>query len=311
MSGIGAAVIGGSAITGLLSANAQKGAAEDAAFEQAQANARALQAQQANNAQAVGQQNTLLQSGTAAAGAQNNSLQTLLAPFVGAGAPGIAGLENTANVGQNALGQQANLTGGNGAGAQSAAIEALRASPTFQALLQQGNQGVLQNASATGSLRGGNTIGALAQLDPALLMDTIQKQLANLGTLSTQGSAASQALAALGAGAAGTQAQGTQATLAQLLGLTGNIAGNEANLATGNNSTISQLLTGQGAIQGQNALAQGQADANLYGGIGSAIGTVAGLANKNNLASLLSGTTPRSTGFYPGNITGSIQGGVV
>lgn len=302
MSGIGSAIIGGSAITGLLSANAQKSAAQTAANAQLQANQQALAAQQANNAAAQGQQSTALASGTAAAGAQNNSLQALLSPFVGAGAPGISGLENYANTGQAALGQQANLTGANGAGAQSTAIDALRASPTFQALLAQQNDGALQAASAAGGLRNGNTTAALAQLDPALLNNQIQQQLANLTTLSGQGSAASSALASLGAGAAGTQASGTQQTLGQLLGLQGNIASNQANIATGNNSTVSQLLTGQGAIQGQNALAQGQADSNLYGGIGSAITTAAGLYNKNNLASLLAGSSnPANSAGLPLN----------
>lgn len=292
MSGIGTAIIGGSAITGLLSANAQKSAAQTAANAQLQANQQALAAQQANNALAQGQQSTALASGTAAAGAQNNSLQALLSPFVGAGAPGIAGLENYANTGQAALGQQANLTGTNGAGAQSTAIDALRASPTFQALLAQQNDGALQAASAAGGLRNGNTTAALAQLDPALLNNQIQQQLANLTTLSGQGSAASSALASLGAGAAGTQASGTQQTLGQLLGLQGNIASNQAQLAGANTSAITGLTNQQGAIGAGLANANGQANVNLYNGIGNSI------PKAFSLASLLGGNSSGSGNNY-------------
>lgn len=300
MSGIGAAIIGGSAITGLLSANAQKSAAQTAANAQLQANQQALAAQQSNQAQAVGQQQTALASGTSAAGAQNNSLQALLSPFIGAGAPGIAGLNNYATGGQAAFGAQQNLAGANGNAAQANAISGVQNSPYFQQLLAQGVDTANQNASANGNLRSGTAVAGVAALAPSFLNQILQQQFTNLGSLSSQGSAASNALASLGAGSAGTQEQGTQATLAQLLGLQGGIASNEANLATGNNSTISQLLTGQGAIQGQNALAQGQANANLYNGIGSAINTVAGMQNKNNLAALLGGNTSQQAA--PGSL---------
>lgn len=302
MSGIGTAIISGSAITGLLSANAQKSAAQTAANAQLQANQQALAAQQANNAAAQGQQTTALASGTAAAGAQNNSLQALLSPFVGAGAPGIAGLTNYANVGQGALNTQGNLVGANGNAAQSGAISAVQNSPLFQQLLAQGIDTSNQNLSATGNLRSGAAVAAGAQISPALLDQLLQQQFTNLGTLSSQGSAASQALASLGAGAAGTQAQGTQNTLSSLLGLQGGIAGNEATLAGANTQAITNLTGQQGQIAATNDLARGQAQQNLYGGIGSAINTVAGLSyNKNNLASLLAGTTPANSYNLPLN----------
>lgn len=283
MSGIGTAIIGGSAITGLLSANAQKSAAQTAANAQLQANQQALQAQQANQAQAVGQQQTALASGTAAAGAQNNSLQALLSPFVGAGAPGIAGLNNFATGGQNAFGAQLNLAGANGNAAQSGAISGVQNSPYFQQLLAQGVDTANQNASANGNLRSGTAVAGVAALAPSLLNQILQQQFTNLGSLSGQGSAASNALASLGAGAAGTQAQGTQNTLAQLLGLQGNIAGNEAQLAGANTSAITGLTNQQGAIGAGLATANGQANANLYSGIGNSI------PKAFSLASLLGG----------------------
>lgn len=87
-----------------------------------------------------------------------------------------------------------------GAQAQQQAISQLEKSPTFQALARQGEEGILQNASATGGLRGGNVQGALAQFRPALLNQQIQQQLSTLGGISSLGQNA-----AAGVGNAGVQ----------------------------------------------------------------------------------------------------------
>jgi len=87
-----------------------------------------------------------------------------------------------------------------GAQAQQQAISQLEQSPTFQALARQGEEGILQNASATGGLRGGNVQGALAQFRPALLNQQIQQQLSTLGGISSLGQNA-----AAGVGNAGMQ----------------------------------------------------------------------------------------------------------
>ncbi len=118
-----------------------------------------------------------------------------LAPFVSAGTGALAG--------------QQNLLGLNGAAPQQAAIGAIEASPQFTALTQQGEDAILANASATGSLRGGNVQGALAQFRPQLLAQLIEQQYARLGGLSGMG-----ANAAAGVGTAGMQ---TGANVAQLL----------------------------------------------------------------------------------------------
>lgn len=104
---------------------------------------------------------------------QFDFIQNLFKPFVEAGT--------------GALGQQQTLIGLKGAAPQQAAIDALKASPQFQSLLKSGNENILQNASATGGLRGGNTQGALAQFSPALLAQTINDQYSRLGGLTTLG----------------------------------------------------------------------------------------------------------------------------
>lgn len=104
--------------------------------------------------------------------------------------------------GQTAASAQQALLGLGGAEKQAQAIQALQSSPQMQAMLQQGENAILQNASATGNLRGGNTQGALATFRPQLLNQMIQQQFSNLGGLSQlgQASAANQASAGLQTG---------------------------------------------------------------------------------------------------------------
>lgn len=84
---------------------------------------------------------------------------------------------------------------------QAAAISQFENSPYFQAITKQSENAILQNASATGGLRGGNIQGALAGTRPILLQNLIDKQLANLSGLSAMGQNA-----AAGVGTAGMQA---------------------------------------------------------------------------------------------------------
>lgn len=207
MSWVAAGVVGGSIIGGVLSGNAQQGAADTAANAQTQAS----------------------QAGIAEQQRQFDAIQKLLSPYV--------------NAGTGALTAQQNLIGINGSGAQQSAIDALKASPAFTSQQQLGENRILQNASATGGLRGGNVQGALAQFSPALLAQTINDQYSRLGGMTSLGQNA-----AAGVGNAGMQ--------------------------TG--SSIAGLLQQGGAAQAGAALAGGQAQANLWNSVGSGIGTLAG-----------------------------------
>lgn len=129
--------------------------------------------------------------------------------------------------GTGALGAYQNLSGLGGQQAQQSAISGIQNGAQFQALNQQGQNAILQNASATGGLRGGNTEAALAQFSPQWLQGLIQQSLGNYGNIASlgQSSAAgvgnagmssansiSQLLAQQGAATAGGQiAQGNQA----------------------------------------------------------------------------------------------------
>lgn len=125
-----------------------------------------------------------------------NEAATKFDPYAQAGAAAVAG--------------QGDLAGLNGADKQQAAIAGIQASPEFAAMMKQGEDAILTNASATGGLRGGNTQGALAQFRPQLLSQLINQQYARLGGLSGQGMAAAGAQAGLIQDAAAAAAGGVQ-----------------------------------------------------------------------------------------------------
>jgi hypothetical protein len=126
---------------------------------------------------------------------QFDKLTELMAPFVaaGTGGGGAAG----------SLEAQQALIGLRGTQAQRQAISGIESSPLLQALTRQGEEALLQQASATGGLRGGNIQAALAQFRPQMLAAAIEDQYGKLGGLTSlgQASAAGQASAGMNLGA--------------------------------------------------------------------------------------------------------------
>jgi len=204
------AMVAGAAITvvgGAVAANQKKKAAQGAANAQTESDDKAIAEQQR----------------------RFDAIQKLLSPYVEGGNKGIAG--------------QQDLLGLNGAPAQQTAINGIQSSPMFGAMAQQGEDAILQNASATGGLRGGNTQGALAQFRPQLLNQLIDQQYQRLGGLTQIGQAS-----AAGVGAAGQQS----------------------------GDAISKLLQQQGAAQAGGLLANGAANAGLANSVSGAFGQYLG-----------------------------------
>jgi hypothetical protein len=131
--------------------------------------------------------------------------------------------------------------------AQQAAIAKIADSPVLRALTQQGEQAILQNASATGGLRGGNVQSALAQYRPAMLQKAISDQYAQLGQIASTGTSAITA-------APYTPAAGSY----------------PANMPQ--DSTAANLAIQQGNVNAQLALAKAQADAKMIGSIAQGVG---------------------------------------
>ncbi|MFC3557077.1 hypothetical protein ACFOKI_06640 [Sphingomonas qilianensis] len=100
--------------------------------------------------------------------------------------------------GTQAIGGYGNLLGTNGADAQSTAIDGLKGSAFYQQSLDDANENLLQTASATGGVRGGNTAGAVGQLSPALLAAYYQQALSGYGNLAQLGLGATGSVANAG-----------------------------------------------------------------------------------------------------------------
>lgn len=121
--------------------------------------------------------------------AAREEMRRLLEPYVAAGSP--------------ALEAQMGALGLRGPEAQQAFVAQQEQSPIFQALARQQEEAILQNASATGGLRGGNVQGALAQFRPALLNQFLEQQYGKLGGMTSLGQQS-----AAGVGTAGMQSAG-------------------------------------------------------------------------------------------------------
>lgn len=105
--------------------------------------------------------------------------------------------------GTGALEGIGDLVGINGAPGQQEALDALQNSPMLQSLFRNGEEGLLQNASATGGLRGGNTQGALADFRADKFAEMIQQQLGNLSGIANMGLGATGSVSGFGAAKAG------------------------------------------------------------------------------------------------------------
>lgn len=231
---IAAAIVGSTVVGGAISADAQRSASNKAA-----------DAQSASAQAQIGESRR-----------QFDEIRKLLEPY--------------SNAGTGALSQQQALLGLSGADAQRSAIGALEKSPQMQALVRQGENAILQNASATGGLRGGNIQAALAQFRPQILSSMIENQYSKLGGLTSIGQNA-----AAGVGNAGMNAS------------------NQVNQALGN----------IGSAQAGAALASGQAQA----GFANTLGQVGGFVGSRLFGG--SGITPSAGSVDAYNSIGNVQFG--
>lgn len=205
---VAAAVVGAAVVGGVMSSQAQADAADSAAS-----------AQQASTSASIAEQRY-----------QFDQLQKLLKPY--------------SDAGLKSLSSQQDLIGLNGNDAQQKALDALQNSSQFNGLVKQGENAILQNASATGGLRGGNTEAALAQFRPQMLSQLINDQYTKLGGITSLGQNA-----AAGQGNAGMQSA----------------------------NAISNLLQQSGAAQAGAALAAGKAQAQTWNTLGNSVGMYYGL----------------------------------
>jgi hypothetical protein len=228
--GTTAAILGGTALLGA-------GAAAYSGSKASSAAKSAASTQATSQSEAINEQRR-----------QFDAIQELLKPYIQAGKPDLT--QPYVQAGPGALQAMQGLAGLRGAGEQQAAINQIQQSAQFQEMARQGEQGILQNAAATGGLRGGNVQAALAQFRPALLNQLIESQYGKLAGLTSLGSTSAQNLLGVGqASAAGTAA--AQQNAAQNIG---------------------NLMVGQGQAQAAGQIGAANAFAQGAGGISNAVG---------------------------------------
>lgn len=174
----------------------------------------------------------------------------LLKPFVETGQEAMYGLQPYAEPGLYAMEQQAAIAGLMGPEAQAAQIAQIESDPLYQATVKQGEEAILQQASATGGLRGGNIQGALAQFRPQMLREEIDRTYGRLGGFTALGQGTQLDIARLGQAAAAGQAQVGQTA----------------------SSNIQQALANQGAAQAGYRTARGQAQSDQISGLAGILG---------------------------------------
>jgi hypothetical protein len=191
---------------------------------------------------------------------QFDAMQQLMAPFVKGGT--------------DAFSQMMAISGAAGPEAQQALIEQIQAGPEYGSLIRSGEEAILQSASATGGLRGGNVQEALAKFRPEILSSLINQKYSQFGNIAGMGQAA----------AAGQSAAGM-------------------NMA----SNIGNLYGQQGAAQAGAQLARGQATANMWGNIAGSVGMAAGLGAFGGGGAGGGGVGPATMG---GGVGGGVGGGL-
>lgn len=143
--------------------------------------------------------------------------------------------------------------GGDGTQAQADAISALQGSPLYESLFRNGEQAILQNAAATGGLRGGNIQSSLANFGRDTLSSVIQNQIANLSGVANNGL---------------------------------NAANSAANTATGYGSNLAGLLTGNGDIAAGGILQRSAINSNTLSQVGKSLGNIAGTLLPNGIGGI-------------------------
>ena len=200
-----------------------------------------------------------------------NEIINLLRPYMEAGRPDLT--QPYIQAGGQALQGVQGLLGLRGAGEQQSAINQIQQGSQFQELARQGEQGILQNASATGGLRGGNVQAALSQFRPALLNQLIESQYGKLAGLASMGGSAAQNLLGMGQQAASGLATAQQQTGANIGNFLTQMGSAQAAGITGAANAQIQGLSGA-ATQGGNlvqtlyAMQQGQKPS-MSSGIGT------------------------------------------
>jgi len=268
-----ALVVGGSAIVG---SSMQSKAAGKAADIQAGASEAGIEEQRRQ----FDVSTILSQKAVEEQKKQYEEFQKLLAPYIQSGTQALTGfgayqaaglgavptLQRYAAAGVPALEEQQAISGLLGPERQAQAIAKIEQGAGYQQSVQAGEEAILQRASATGGLRGGNVQAALGQFRPALLQQAIENQYSRLGGLTALGGTVARDLATSGQGAtefltragqaaaAGTAAGGERSATA-----IGNLYGAQGQAGQLSATNIANLLGQQGQARAGGEIGEAKA----------------------------------------------------
>jgi len=215
---------------------------------------------------AAGAQERAAEMGVEEQRRQFDEIQKLLAPYVGAGQQAISGFQPFQQAGAQAFEQQQALAGLRGPEAQQAAIAQIEQSPFLQAQIRQGEEAMLQRASATGGLRGGNIQAALAQFRPQMLQQAIEQQYGRLGGFAGTGLGVTEQLYRGGQASAANQASAAGTMGANVANLLGQQGAAQAGGALGRGAAFGQLFQVPGQLAGYQLATGRNMFGNLFGG---------------------------------------------
>lgn len=101
--------------------------------------------------------------------------------------------------GLGGLSSLSDLLGINGNDAQSAGLVNIQNSPMLESVIRNGEEALLQNAAATGGIRGGNTQRGLADFRADAFADQLNQQIARLAGMAGLGMGATDSVSGFGA----------------------------------------------------------------------------------------------------------------
>lgn len=187
-------------------------------------NKQAKGVQQAANTQAAAAERAIAEQRSA-----RDEARGLQQPYVDAGA--------------KALAQQMSLIGLSGTASQQDALNVLLTSPEYTTGIAQGEEAILQNAAATGGLRGGNTQNSLARYRGDLLASTIGNKFNQYGAITSVGQNAAAGTGNVGLAVAGN--------VGGLLGeQSAALAGGQIAMANRNAAAFNNVLKTAGTVIG-------------------------------------------------------------
>jgi len=216
---------------------------------------------------AAGAQVQATEAGISEQRRQFDVAQEMLQPYREAGLSAMEGLQPFIGGGAEAYQQQLALAGLLGPEAEAAAIQRVQMRPGFMEEVRAGEEALLQQAAATGGLRGGNIQQALAEFRPEMLRRSIEQEYGRFGGLAGAGLGALGDIFSAGQASAAGSASQAQSLGQSVAGLMGQAGAARAGTTLGRGQAVQGVLNMPMQVLGMQYGAGGPVGfGNLFGG---------------------------------------------